>query len=61
VINMIKLEFTEQQLVLIDQGIQHLPHYLAVPLINDINRQIKASPPIVTAAPGDGFDLARGG
>jgi len=36
-----KLEFTEQELLVLDKAIQQLPYYLAAPLLKKINEQIQ--------------------
>ncbi len=35
-----KIEFTTDQLALLDKAIQQLPYYMAAPLIEHINEQI---------------------
>lgn len=55
----INLQFTQEQLAVIDAALGALPYRQAAPLINDINRQIGEQLPIVEAAPGEGFDLTR--
>lgn len=35
-----QLEFTLEQLVILDKAIQQLPYYLAAPLVQHINTQI---------------------
>lgn len=37
---MFKLVFTQDQLTLLARAIEELPHKLAVPLINSINKQL---------------------
>lgn len=36
-----KLEFTLQQLAIIDKALQQLPYYLAAPLIMEVNKQLE--------------------
>ncbi len=38
------LEFTEEQLHIIDKALQQMPFYLVAPLIDDINKQIASAP-----------------
>jgi len=35
-----KIEFSLEQLSILDKAIQQLPYYLAAPLIADINKQV---------------------
>ena len=35
-----KIEFTEQEIMLLDKAIQQMPYYLAAPLVASINRQL---------------------
>jgi hypothetical protein len=43
-----KIEFTIEQLGVVDRALQQIPYYLAAPLIADINKQIQQQ-----------FDLAK--
>lgn len=36
-----KLEFTNEQLIILDKALQQMPYYLAAPIIESINQQIK--------------------
>ena len=36
-----KIEFTTEQLIIIDKALQQMPFYLVAPLIADINKQLK--------------------
>lgn len=56
---MITLNFTEQQLSVIDRALAQMPYGQVAPIIADINKQLQANPPVVEAAPGEGFDLTR--
>ena len=37
-----KLEFTLEQLAILDKAIQQMPYYMAAPLLNEINKQIES-------------------
>lgn len=38
---MMKIDFTLEQLSILDRAVQQLPYYVAAPLIQHINQQIK--------------------
>ena len=57
---MITLNFTEQQLSVIDRALAQMPYGQVAPIIADINKQLQANPPDVEMAPGDNHDLMRG-
>jgi len=44
-----KLEFTEQEMLLLDKAIQQLPYYLAAPLVASINKQMQSATQIDTS------------
>jgi hypothetical protein len=37
-----KLEFSENDLIVLDKALQQMPYYLAAPIIDSINQQIRA-------------------
>ncbi len=39
--SLINLNFTQEQLGVIDKALQQIPFYLAAPLIQEINKQIQ--------------------
>lgn len=54
-----KLEFTLEQLLLLDRALQQQPYYMAAPLIDSINTQLKqhqeiSDVPINIKSSGDG-------
>jgi hypothetical protein len=55
-----KIEFTIEQLGVVDRALQQLPYYLAAPLIADINKQIQEQQKVMDT-PVDAAGMLSGG
>lgn len=48
-----KIDFTPEQIAVIDQAVQQLPYFVAAPLIHHINKQIAEYRDQVSASEGN--------